>query len=126
MPELHQLVVADTNARDLDDEEKKELLDELIAHRKLKQAGARPSNRSATTDYRGVVDNLTTEFQRLSDRTGACAVAFLSRGHLDDTFEPVYICSPNAGNFVNDVLTMGPSDVARLLEQWACSVARSK
>lgn len=107
------------------DEEKQELIDELIAHRKLKQSEACPSNRSAAADYCGVVDCLTTELQHLSEWTGACGVAFFSRGHLDDAFEPAYICLPNTGNFVNETLKMGPSDVARLLEQWACSVARS-
>lgn len=117
---------ADEDLQNMADDKKQELIDELLAHQKLKQSGACPSNRSAAANYCGVIDNLTEELQHLSEQTSACGVAFLSRGHLDDTFEPAYICLPNAGNFVNEALKMGPSDLARLLEQWACSVARSE
>ena len=71
--------------------------------------------------------NLITVIQisALSERTGAVAVAFISRSHIEDTFEPNWIASENAANFTQDTLGHGMWDVARLLEQWACSKAKS-
>ena len=59
----------------------------------------------------------------LSERTGAAVVAFFSRSHLEDTFEPNWICSPNAGSFSQEALNYGMWDISRLLEQWACAKA---
>jgi hypothetical protein len=70
--------------------------------------------------------NLLTVFQidALSERTGAVVIAFFSRAHIEDTFEPNWIASENAVNFTRDALGQGMWDVARLLEQWACSKAK--
>jgi hypothetical protein len=60
----------------------------------------------------------------LSERTGAAVVAFFSRSHLEDTFEPNWICSPNAANFSQEAMDYGMWDISRLLEQWACAKAK--
>ena len=56
----------------------------------------------------------------LSERTGAAVVAFFSRSNLEDTYEPNWICTPNASDFTQDALKYGMWDISRLLEQWAC------
>ena len=65
------------------------------------------------------------QISALSERTGAAAVAFFSHSHLKDTFEPNWICSPNAANFSQDAMSYGMWDIARLLEQWACAKAKA-
>src|ERR1700678_2928959 len=64
------------------------------------------------------------QISALSDRTGAAVVAFFSRSNLEDTFEPNWICTPNASHFSQEALDYGMWDIAQLLEQWAC--AKSK
>jgi hypothetical protein len=64
------------------------------------------------------------QINALSERTGAAVVAFFSRSTLEDTFEPNWICSPNASLFSQEALNYGMWDISRLLEQWAC--AKSK
>lgn len=94
----------DANMQGLAKAQQKELKEELLSHRTLKTMGSRPSNRSAALDYRTTVEKLntevsdlvmhlflahaTTQMTNLSERTGALAIAFFSRGHLDDDFEP--------------------------------------
>src|ERR1700678_664013 len=62
----------------------------------------------------------------LSARTGAAAVCFFSRGHLQDTFTPNWICTENASRFSRDVLDKDMWDVTRLFEQWCCTKGKSK
>src|SRR5271168_2740333 len=64
------------------------------------------------------------QISALSDRTGAAVVAFFSRSNLKDTFEPNWICSPNAANFSQEAMSYGMWDISRLLEQWACAKAK--
>ena len=61
----------------------------------------------------------------LSSRTGTAVVLFASRTHLEDTFEPNWICTDNAALFTMDTFDKGMWDVRRLLEQWACTKAKS-
>jgi hypothetical protein len=64
------------------------------------------------------------QISALSERTGAAVVAFFSRSTLEDTFEPNWICSPNASNFSQEAMNYGMWDISRLLEQWACAKAK--
>src|ERR1700678_2903901 len=57
----------------------------------------------------------------LSARAGAAAICFFSRGHLQDTFKPNWICTENASRFSRDVLDKDMWDVTRLFEQWCCT-----
>ena len=60
----------------------------------------------------------------LSERTGAAVVAFFSRSHLEDTFEPNWICSLNTATFSQEAMNYGMWDISQLLEQWACAKAK--
>lgn len=142
LKELRELVNDDADMQRLTLEEQEELKDELVAHRSLKTEGARPSNRSAALDYRTTVERINTEVRasttlipfpllnlciqmtNLSERTGALAIAFFSRGHLDDDFEPNWAATLNATNFLQESLTLTPWDVARQLEQWGCCAVK--
>jgi hypothetical protein len=137
------MVEEDQEFQNLSKADEEAFKDTLLAHRDSVKSGVRGNNRSAGQDYRTTVDLVNNEvcdpfhamiqiltdlsqLSSLSERTGACAVAFFSRGHLDDTFEPNWIATPNAVDFVKDSLAMGPWDISRMLEQWACSLARCK
>lgn len=141
MVEIRELVKGDSTYDNLTKEEEEEMKNELLSYRELKKKGARTTNKSAAQDYRSACANLNDEvcqpslsmfnlitviqISALSERTGAVAVAFISRSHIEDTFEPNWIASENAANFTQDTLGHGMWDVARLLEQWACSKAKS-
>lgn len=58
-------------------------------------------------------------------RTSAAAVCFFSRGHLQDTFKPNWICTENASRFSRDVLDKDMWDVTQLFEQWCCTKGKS-
>ncbi|KAF8798251.1 hypothetical protein BYT27DRAFT_7218520 [Phlegmacium glaucopus] len=58
------------------------------------------------------------------ERTGAAVVAFFSRSHIEDMFEPNWICTPNATNFTQDTLNYSMWDITQLFEQWSCSKAK--
>ena len=60
------------------------------------------------------------QISALSERTGAAVIAFFGRSNLEDTFEPNWICSPNATNLSQEAMSYGMWDIAWLLEQWAC------
>ncbi|KAF8816259.1 hypothetical protein BYT27DRAFT_7067379, partial [Phlegmacium glaucopus] len=122
--EIRQLVKDDPDLQDLSKAQEMELRDELLSAREQKRLGARPSNRSAAQDYRCQIEQLNNEITSLSERTGAAAVCFFTRTSLEDTFEPNWICSPNAANFTEDSLSRNMWDIARLFEQWACTKAK--
>lgn len=141
MVEIRELVKEDSTYDNLSKEAEEEMKNELLSYRELKKKGARTTNKSAAQDYRSVCGSLNDEvcqpspsmfnlitviqISALSERTGAVVVAFFSRSHIEDTFEPNWIASENASNFTQDALGHGMWDVARLLEQWACSKAKS-
>jgi hypothetical protein len=143
MAEIRELIKDDSTYENLTKEQEEEMKNEVLAFRELKKKGARITNKSSAQDYRSVcgnmndevsqsffstwIINLLTVFQisALSERTGAVVIAFFSRSHIEDTFEPNWIASENAINFTQDALGHGMWDVARLLEQWACSKAKS-
>ena len=58
LPELRQLVKEDPAFKILTKEEEEELHNELDDFREQKKTGARPSNKSASQDYRSTVDML--------------------------------------------------------------------
>jgi len=60
----------------------------------------------------------------MKSRTNASSLAFFSRSSILDTFEPRYICTPEAENFCQDVLGHNLFEICRLFEQWCC--AKSK
>ena len=144
MAEIRELIKGDSTYDDLTKEQEVELKNELLSFRELKKKGARTTNKSSAQDYRSVCGSMNDEVSQpltsssmfnlltgtvfqisaLSDRTGAVVVAFFSRSHIEDTFEPNWIASENAVNFTQDALGHGMWDVARLLEQWACSKAK--
>ena len=140
MVEIRELIKEDSSYHNLTKEQEEEMKNELLSFREMKKKGARTTNKSSAQDYRSVCGNMNdkvsqpspsmfnpvTVFQisALSERTGAVVVAFFSRSHIEDTFEPNWIATENAVNFTRDALGHGMWDVARLLEQWACSKAK--
>lgn len=120
---------------------------EVIAVREQKKLGARPTNQAAAQDYRHQLESLNDQVSlfystllchvvlfmpktfhkitALSTRTGAAAICFFSRGHLQDTFKPNWICTENASKFSRDVLDKDMWDVTRLFEQWCCTKGKS-
>ena len=61
LPELRQLIKNDSTYQNLTKEEEEELRKELEDFRMQKKIGARPSNRSASQDYRSTVNTLNDE-----------------------------------------------------------------
>ena len=129
MKELRQMVKDDPKLQDLSNAEEEDLQNELLASRAEKRLGARPTNRSAAQDYRRCLMQINDEvcktaacvlwylvltdskISALSERTGVAAVCFFSRTHLEDSFEPNWICSPNASNFTEDSLGWNMWDI---------------
>jgi hypothetical protein len=140
MAEIRELMKEDSSYDNLTKEQEEDMKNELLSFRDEKKKGARTTNKSSAQDYRSVCGNLNDEVSKqspsmfnlltaiqisaLSQCTGAVVVAFFSRSHIEDTFEPNWIASENATNFTQDALGHGMWDVARLLEQWACSKAK--
>ena len=141
MADIQELIKGDPTYDNLTKEQEEEMKNELLSFRELKKKGARTTNKSAGQDYRSVCTNLNDEVRQLfismfnrliiiqisalSQRTGAVVVAFFSHSQIEDTFEPNWIASENATNFSQEALVLGMWDVARLLEQWSCSKAKS-
>ncbi|KAF8798805.1 hypothetical protein BYT27DRAFT_7343194 [Phlegmacium glaucopus] len=121
LPELRMMVKDDPTYQNLSKEEEEELRNEVLAIREQKKLGARPSNRSAAQDYRCQVDSINKDITALSERTGAAAICFFTRSHLEDTYEPNWVCTLNAMNFAQDSLGHNMWEITRLFEQWACS-----
>ncbi|KIL55666.1 hypothetical protein M378DRAFT_90577 [Amanita muscaria Koide BX008] len=107
--------------KDLSEERKEELLNELKDHRELKQTGARASNASAAQDLRQTMDRMATELQNLSHRVGCISFLFTTRGHVQDHGIPGFVLTGNAADFIQDILDMPPWDLIRKYEQWACA-----
>jgi hypothetical protein len=138
LPELRQMLRDDPLMQNLSKEEEEELRMEVIAAREEKKLGARPTNKSAAQDYRRHLESLNDQvclffimfympntfihkITALSARTGTATICFFSRGHLEDTFKPNWICTENASKFSRDVLDKDMWDVTRLFEQWCCT-----
>lgn len=61
LPELRQMVKEDTAMQDLSEEQENELREEVIAMREQKKLGARPTNHSASQDYRHQLESLNDQ-----------------------------------------------------------------
>lgn len=61
LPELRQMVRDDPALQDLSKEEEEELRMEVIAVREQRKLGARPTNQSASQDYRRQLESLNDQ-----------------------------------------------------------------
>jgi hypothetical protein len=61
LPELRQMVRDDPQMQDLSKEEEDELREEVVAAREEKKLGARPTNQSASQDYRRQLESLNEQ-----------------------------------------------------------------
>ncbi|KAF8163728.1 hypothetical protein B0H34DRAFT_650411 [Crassisporium funariophilum] len=123
LPAIRRLLKEDSTYADenLSEERRKELIADVEADRAEKKQGARVTNKSAAQDYRDTVNLISQEIHKLECRTGATALAFFSRSHVNDTYEPNWACTNNVTTFSRDMLGHGMWDITRLLEMWVCS-----
>ncbi|KAJ7439665.1 hypothetical protein FB451DRAFT_1569846 [Mycena latifolia] len=98
---------------------------QLQSKRHLKRVGMRSNNLSAAADARAVATRVQEEFMNLFERTGTRAVAFLSRGHVDDAFLPTYAESGGSMDFFLQSTKTPGLDLLRRYELWCCNQDRS-
>ena len=142
LEELQEMAKEEPALQAISEERRKELIDELEEHRKLKKTGMRANNRAAAQDARLTLKRLHAEvrvmiilslyqlthhFQidDLAERTGVYMLTFHTRGHIDDETSPGWYATADAAFFVREQLNREPWDIVRLFEQWACSRERS-
>jgi hypothetical protein len=68
----------------------------------------------------------TTQFDSLSIRTGSYGFFFITRGHINDTYQPTWYGTNDSTSFFEEVLQLDPDDTCGLFEQWACARSKSK
>lgn len=144
MAELKELIKEDDGLQNLSEEQIRVLKDALLEKRALQAVGSRASNRAAALDVYGTMERINEEvntcfnypmksaltrsvqFEHLSERTGMQGIILVSRGHVDDTFEPFWLTTDNAIDFFNDTMGKNPWDLLRQFEYWICSRSKSK
>ncbi|KAJ7084001.1 hypothetical protein B0H15DRAFT_951752 [Mycena belliarum] len=102
------------------EEEKKDLIAQLVAHRSTQTRGARATNRAAAMDGRAVADQVSDALLDLFERTGIRALAIFTRGHPDDAAKPWGCDSGNALNFFEEELDISYVEVIRRYEAFSC------
>ncbi|KAJ7451072.1 hypothetical protein FB451DRAFT_1145862 [Mycena latifolia] len=98
---------------------------QLQSKRHLKRVGMRSNNLSAAADARAVATRVQEEFMNLFEWTGTRAVAFLSRGHVDDAFLPTYAESGGSMDFFLQSTKTPGLDLLHRYELWCCNQDRS-
>ncbi|KAJ7073292.1 hypothetical protein B0H15DRAFT_957358 [Mycena belliarum] len=102
------------------EEEKKDLIAQLVTHRSTQTRGARATNRAAAMDGRAVADQVSDALLDLFERTGIRALAIFTRGHPDDAAKPWGCDSGNALNFFEEELDISYVEVIRRYEAFSC------
>ncbi|KAJ7084528.1 hypothetical protein B0H15DRAFT_949931 [Mycena belliarum] len=105
--------------------EKARMVAQLEADRTTRRVGVRSNNLSAGADSRAVASRVQEEFMNLFERTGTRAVAFFSRGHVDDAFLPTYAESGGSMDFYLQSTKMAGLDLLRRYELWCCNQERA-
>jgi len=141
--EIQKMAKTDPQLQNLSDVRKKELIEALEEHRKVKEHGLRASNMSASLDVRATMDRIGSEVRyhsfdqdyqayiylemdKLSIRTGIRAFAFISRSHLMDVSTPGWLGSGDVVGFFPTVLKMSVDDFSAKFEQWSVTQDRRK
>ncbi|KAJ7735190.1 hypothetical protein B0H16DRAFT_1731452 [Mycena metata] len=110
------------------------LVSTLIEHRKLSSHGIRATTIGSAVDTRSLVFNVQDEvrttllsfLEELVWRTGTCGFAFLTCGHIGDTFLPTFAGSGDAIDFCLEVLKTPAMDILWQFEQWALTRQQNK
>ncbi|KAJ6461712.1 hypothetical protein C8R45DRAFT_1108469 [Mycena sanguinolenta] len=122
MPEVKRMATEDPSMLEgFTEAEKREIIAQIIAKRKVKVRGTRSNNLSAAADAKQTMDRLMVEITNLAERVGMIGLAMSSRGHVHDQTLPVTIESWGAMEFFREVLKKDPADVTTLFELWAVS-----
>ncbi|KAF7975689.1 hypothetical protein HWV62_8801 [Athelia sp. TMB] len=122
----------------LSEERQQELIDELIAHRKMKHTGMRATNKSAQNDIIRTCEHIACEVRPfppypfvskfltepqlddLAQRTGYSAFFMGARVNVNDDAAPNFHGSGDAEKFFPEVLDKSTWEVSSLFEQWLC------
>ncbi|KAJ7168419.1 hypothetical protein C8R43DRAFT_1121574 [Mycena crocata] len=105
----------------LDDDERKRLIDQLIQHRETQSRGVRLTEKAAQNDAFQTVRAIGEEAMDLYERTGTRIVGFVSRGHPDDPGRPSTIESDDALVFFKQQYGIDFCDMLRHFELWCLS-----
>ncbi|KAK7007339.1 hypothetical protein R3P38DRAFT_2553698, partial [Favolaschia claudopus] len=106
---------------DIDDTERKRLIDQLIEHRTTKRKGIRGTTKAAQLDTRLTAKKMGEAAEDLYDRTGDRAMVFITRGDADDPSRPFCADSGGALEFLTQVLDISEYDFLRKFELWSCT-----
>ncbi|KAF7984570.1 hypothetical protein HWV62_13785 [Athelia sp. TMB] len=104
----------------LSEERQQELIDELIAHRKMKHTGMRATNKSAQNDIIRTCEHISCELDDLAERTGYSAFFMGARVNVNDDAAPNFHGSGDAESFFPEVLDKSTWEISGLFEQWLC------
>ncbi|RXW12151.1 hypothetical protein EST38_g13701 [Candolleomyces aberdarensis] len=124
--EIQEALDEDEDLQNLDSEQEAELIEELLAHRNSKKRGARANNKAAASDATAVGTAIHQEILNLYERTGARALLFITRGHINDTIVPMWASSGDTQAFIHDVLGMTAVEFGQKLELWSCTVGAKR
>ncbi|KAJ7065933.1 hypothetical protein B0H15DRAFT_807653 [Mycena belliarum] len=108
----------------LPDDEKKRLIDQLVAFRETKKRGVRATNKAAAMDGMAVANGVRDAILDLFERTGIRAFALFSRGSPDDAALPHCVDSDDALQFFQREFDISELDVLRAFERFCCTLDR--
>ncbi|KAF8141013.1 hypothetical protein K438DRAFT_1995399 [Mycena galopus ATCC 62051] len=103
---------------DIDAEEAKRLINQLLEHRQLKRRGVRATTQAAQLDGFQTARGIGNALLDLYERTGIRGIAIFSRGCTDDPGIPHAVDSDDALEFLQQELDMDPFDFLRKFEHW--------
>ncbi|KAF7974214.1 hypothetical protein HWV62_13189 [Athelia sp. TMB] len=113
--------IADTDWKaSLSEQRQQELIDNLIAYRKLKHTGMRATNKSAQNDIIRTCEHISCELDDLAERTGYSAFFMGARVNVNDDAAPNFHGSGDSESFFPEVLDKSTWEISGLFEQWLC------
>ncbi|KAJ7158163.1 hypothetical protein C8R46DRAFT_1225182 [Mycena filopes] len=119
--ELQQDIEEGLVLLDMETDEKKRLLAQLLKHRELKRTGIRGTTKAAQLDARQTAVRIGNALEDLYERTGVRGIAVLSRGNTDDPSLPHAVESDGASGFFMKALGISLLDFLRQFEHYSCT-----
>ncbi|KAJ6602916.1 hypothetical protein B0H10DRAFT_1958057 [Mycena sp. CBHHK59/15] len=113
---------AEVLAKNMDEAEKKRLINQLIEYREMKRRGVHATTAAAITDGRQTASRIGDALIDLFERTGIRGIALFTRGNADDPTLPHCVDSDDAMEFFGQNLGIPAVDVLRRFESWSCTL----
>ncbi|KAJ6628302.1 hypothetical protein B0H10DRAFT_1940499 [Mycena sp. CBHHK59/15] len=106
----------------MDEAEKKHLINQLIEYRETKRRGVRATTAAAITDGRQTASRIGDALIDLFERTGIRGITLFTRGNADDPTLLHCIDSDDTMEFFGQNLGIPTVDVLHRFESWSCTL----